>query len=150
MNAIHTGSNRAKTEPIYGHISFPSVNPNNVIVPHYDALLLTLCINGFDVHKVLMDPGSAAYLLQLLAYMQMKLSLEILNSVEQILSGFNKATTVTLGDVTLPVTIGPVTQQIVVEDLGPYNTIVGQTWLHSMKVIPLTYHQTVSYLTNAG
>ena len=65
VNAIHTGSSCAKSEPIYGPISFPSINPNKVIVPHYYALLLTLCINGFDVHKVLMDPGSAAYLLQL-------------------------------------------------------------------------------------
>ena len=77
----------------------------------------------------------------------------MLNSTGQILSGFNGVTTITLGDIELPVTIGPVTQQIlfsVVEDLRPYNAIVGQTWLYSMKVIPSTYHQMVSYLTNAG
>ena len=44
-------------------IAFPSVNPNRVIVPHYDALVLILCINGFDVHRVLIDPGSATDLL---------------------------------------------------------------------------------------
>ena len=58
----------------------------------------------------------------------MKLSSGILNSAGQILSGFNGATTMMLGDVTLPVTAGPITQQIlflVVEDLGPYNAIVG-------------------------
>ena len=32
-------------------------------MPHYDALVLTLCINGFDVHRVLVDLGSAADLL---------------------------------------------------------------------------------------
>ena len=74
MNAIHTGSSRAETEPIDGPISFPSVNPSKVIMPHYDALVLTLCINGFDVHRVLVDPGSAADLLQLPAFKQMKLS----------------------------------------------------------------------------
>ena len=70
----------------------------------------------------------------------------MLNSVGRILSGFNRATTITLRDVVLPVT-----QQIlflVVDDLEPYNAIVGRTWLHSMKAIPLTYHQ-MSYLTNA-
>ena len=36
----------------------------------------------------------------------------------------------------------------IVEDLGPYNAIMGWAWLHLMKVIPLTYHKTVSYLTN--
>ena len=63
MNAIHTGSIRVETEPIDGPISFPPVNPNMVIVPYYDALVLTLCINSFDVHRVLVDPGSAIDLL---------------------------------------------------------------------------------------
>ena len=120
-------------------------------MPHYDALVLTLCINGFNVHRVLVDPGSAMDLLQLPAFMQMKLSSDMLSSVRRILSGFNGATTIALGDVALPVKVGPITQQIlfsVVEDLGPYNAIVGLTWLHSMKAIPSTYHQKVSYLTS--
>ena len=49
-------------------------------MPHYDALVLTLCINGFDVHKVLIDLGSAVDLLQLPAFKQMKLSLGVVNS----------------------------------------------------------------------
>ena len=122
-------------------------------MPHYDALVLTLCINGFDVHMVLVDPGCAADLLQLPAFKQMKLSLGMLNSVEQILCGFNGATTVTLGDVTLPVKVGSVTQQVlfsIVEDLGSYNAIMERAWLHSIKDVPSTYHQMVSYLTNVG
>ena len=66
---------------------------------------------------------------------------------------FNGATTVTLGDVALPIKAEPVTQQIlfsVVEDFGPYNIIMGWALLHSIKVIPSAYHQTVSYLTNVG
>ena len=57
-------------------------------MPHYDALVLTLCISGFDVHRVLVDPGSAADLLQLPAFNKMRLSLGVLNSTERILSGF--------------------------------------------------------------
>ena len=122
-------------------------------MPHYDALVLTLCISSFDGHKVLVDPGSAANLLQLLAFNQMRLSLGVLNSSRWILSSFNGATTVTLEDVTLPVRADPITQQVmflVVGDLGPYNAIMGQAWLHSMKVVHSTYHQMVSYLTNVG
>ena len=54
----------------------------------------------------------------------MKLSPYMLNSVRRILSGFNGEHTTTLGDVTLPVKVGPVTQRVlfsVIEDLGPYN-----------------------------
>ena len=63
MNVVYTKSSQRKVKPIDGPIFFPLVNPNRVIVPHYDALVLTLCINGFDVHKVLVDPGNVADLL---------------------------------------------------------------------------------------
>ena len=52
-----------KPSLIDGLISFPLVNSNRVIVPHYDALVLTQCISGFDVHRVPIDPGSATDLL---------------------------------------------------------------------------------------
>ena len=65
VNAIHTEGSNVETKPIDGPISFPPVNPNRVIMAHYDALVLTLFINGFDVQRVLVDPGSEADLLQL-------------------------------------------------------------------------------------
>ena len=63
MNVVHTESSQGEVEPVDSPISFPPVNPNRVIVPHYDVLVLTFCINGFDVHRVLVDPGSATDLL---------------------------------------------------------------------------------------
>ena len=110
VNAIHTGGNLIETKLIDGPVYFQPVNPSRVIVPYYDALVLTLCISGFDMHKVLVDPGNATNLLQLPAFNQMKLSSGILNSTGKILSGFNNATTITLGDVTLPIQERQVTQ----------------------------------------
>ena len=126
VNAIHAEGRHEETNQIDVPISFPHINPNKIIVPHYNALVLTFCINGLDVHKVLVDPCSVADLLQLPAFKKMKLSLGVLNLVGRILFGFNGATTVTRGDVELPIKVGPVTQRVfisVVEDLGPYNSI---------------------------
>ena len=112
-------------------------------MPHYNALVITLCVNGFDVHRVLVDLGNAADLLQLPTFTQMKLSSNMLNSAGRIIFGSNGATTTTQGDVTLPVKAGKITQRVlflIVEDLGPYNAIVGKTSLHSMKAVPSTYH----------
>ena len=81
----------------------------------------------------------------------MKLSSNMLNSARRILSGFNGATTTTLGDFVLSVKAKLVTRWglfSIVEDLGPYNAIMGRTWMHSMKVVPSTYHQMTSYLTS--
>ena len=58
-----------------------------------------------------------------------------------------------MGDIALPVKAGLVTQQVlfsIVEDLGPYNAIVGRVWWHAMKAVPSTYHQTISYLSSDG
>ena len=109
VNSVHTKGSREETKPIDGLISFPPVNPNRVIVPHYDALVLTLCISRFDVHRVLVDLGSAENILQLPAFNQMELSSRMLNLAGRIFYGFNNATTMTLGDITLPIQVGLIT-----------------------------------------
>ena len=53
----------------------------------------------------------------------------------------------------LPVQAGLVTLNVqfsVVEDLSPFNAILGCAWLHYMKAIPSMYHQMVSFLTEDG
>ena len=53
----------------------------------------------------------------------------------------------------LPIQASPVTLNVqfsVVEDLSPFNAILGRAWLHGMKSIPSTYHQMVSYLIEDG
>ena len=110
VNTISTPDNSEAIQLVDGPISFPFINPSRVITPHHDALVLTLCINNFDVHRVLVDPGNAADLLQLPAFRQMQVSLDKLSSAGRILSGFNGATALTVGDITLPVKVGPITQ----------------------------------------
>ena len=56
-----------------------------------------------------MDPDSAADLLQLLAFYQMRLSLAVLYLARRILSDFNGETIVTLGDVMLLVRANTIT-----------------------------------------
>ena len=86
MNTISTPDNSRAIQPIDGPISFPPINPSKVITPHHDALVLTLCINNFDVHRVLVDPGNAADLLQLPAFNKIKVSIDKLSLVGRILS----------------------------------------------------------------
>ena len=129
INTISTPESGAVIQPVDGPISFPPINPTRVITPHYDALVLNLCVNNFDVHRVFVDLSSAASLLHLPAFQQMKVPLDHLSSAGRILSGFNGATTLTMGDIVLFIKAGSVTQQVlflVVENLGPYNAIVGR------------------------
>ena len=86
INTINTPESSTTLKSIDGLVSFPPIGPTRIITPHYDALVLTICINNFDVHRVLVDPGSAAELLHLLALTQMKVRLSHLSSVDRVLS----------------------------------------------------------------
>ena len=97
VNTIHILDSSKSIQPIDDPISFPPVNPFRVITSYHVALILTLCINNFDVHRVLVDLGSATDLLQLLAFRQMNISFERLSLASRILSKFNGATTVNDG-----------------------------------------------------
>ena len=122
MNIINAQENIIAVQPVGGPISFPPIKPTRVITPHYDALVLTVAINSIDVHKVLVDPGSAADLLHLPAFKKMRVPLDHLSSAGRVLSRFNGATTLTVGDIAFLVQAGPVIQQVlfsVVEDFGP-------------------------------
>ena len=130
VNTIRAQENITAVQPVDGLISFPPINPTQVITPHCDALVLTIIINNFDVHRVLVDSGSAADLLHLPAFKQMRVPLDCLSSTGRVLSEFNEATTLTVGDIAFPVQAGPVIHQLlfsVVEDLGPYNAKLGRT-----------------------
>lgn len=110
-------------------------------------------MRDFDMRRILVDLGSSADLLQASVIKQMRLELSGLENPWWILLGFNGATTTSLGDVGLPVQADSITLNVqfsVVEDVSPFNTILGHMWLHYMKVIPSTYHQMVSFLTEYG
>ena len=129
MNAISNRGDVPAVLPVDDPISFPPINLTWVITPHYDALVLTVYINSFDVHRVLVDPGSATDLLHLPAFKKMRVPIDHLHSAGRVLLGFNGATTLSVGDITFTVKAGPVNQQVlfsVVEDLGPYNAILGR------------------------
>ena len=85
INTINTLESSTTLQPIDGLISFPPIDPTRIITPHYDALVLTLCINNFDVHRILVDPGSAAKLLHLSALTQMKVPLSHLSLADRVL-----------------------------------------------------------------
>ena len=105
------------------------------------------------MRRVLIDPGSSVDLVQASVISHIGHNLTGLENSRRILSGFNGASTTSLGDIVLPVQAGVVTLNVlfsVVQDLSPFNVILGRTWLHYMKVIPSTYHQVVSFLTEDG
>ena len=85
INTINTQESSTALQSIDGLVSFPPIDPTRIITPHYDALVLTLGINNFDVNRVLVDLGNAAELLHLPSLTQMKVPLS-LSSAGRVLS----------------------------------------------------------------
>nr|CAN80065.1 hypothetical protein VITISV_035227 [Vitis vinifera] len=153
VNSIRPGIAGGGPQPIDGTIIFPLIDPTRILQPHREALILSLGMGDFDVRRILIDPGSSTDLLQTSVIGHMGRDLSGLENLGRILSGFNGVVTTSLRDIVLPVQAGSVTlnvQFLVVQDLSPFNAILGLTWLHYMKVIPSTYYQMVSFLTEDG
>ena len=69
------------------------------------------------------------------------------------LVGFSGEVKYTLGDIVLPVYAGGINLQVkfnVLECESPYNCIIGRPWIHAMKAVPSTYHQTIKFPTKWG
>ena len=114
--------------PVDDTITFPPIDVNRVLQSHEDILILMLGVSKFDVRRILVDSGSSFDLLQMSTYRQMGYSPSNLENLGHLLSGFNEATTTSLGDVVLPIQAGPITLSVrflVVDDLSPYNAIMG-------------------------
>ncbi|XP_077221030.1 uncharacterized protein LOC143854808 [Tasmannia lanceolata] len=60
VNAVHTSSKKTKTE---NEISFSDADLDNLILPHDDALVLTMLVANWEVKKILIDNGSSTDIL---------------------------------------------------------------------------------------
>ncbi|KAF6146969.1 hypothetical protein GIB67_036688 [Kingdonia uniflora] len=114
-------------------------------------LVIMIKVENLVLHTMLIDTGSAAdvFFLQTVQIMK-KINLITATNVE--LKGFNGATKVAIGRISLPVTTGPVTLQtsfLIIDKKSEYLGILKRDWLHAhaMRAIPSTYHQTLRFTT---
>ena len=71
VSSIRPGLTSGSAHQIDGIITFSPVDPNRMLQPHQDALILTLGISDFDVRRILVDSGSSTDLLQVSVIKQM-------------------------------------------------------------------------------
>ena len=75
-------------------------------LPHDDALVISVIIANFNVHRILVDNGSSAYILFIAIFDKIKIGLDKLHPFHTPLVGFGENTTHPLGWIKLPVTLG--------------------------------------------
>ncbi|XP_009779038.1 uncharacterized protein LOC107793938 [Nicotiana tabacum] len=121
------------------------------LLPHNDALIISLSVLDFKIKSVLADPGSSANIIQLRVLEQAKLIGNII-PMTKLLDGFSLTSVTTREEILLPTNaerlIKTTLFEVVDGDMG-YDIILGRLWMHLMKVVLSTYHQLLS-LPNVG
>ena len=87
-------------------MSFNEADARGVRQPHNDPLVIMLNIEGFNTKRILMDNGSFADIIYLLAFQQLKLDQKRLQPFKSPLISFSGDRVYPKGIVTLTVTMG--------------------------------------------
>ena len=125
--------------------------------PHDDALVVSIQIEDYNMHRVLVDNGSLVDILYYPTFQQMGIGRERLIPTNAPLVGFGGTRVLPLGAITLSVVVGDYPQQItkdvtflVVDCSSAYNAILGRPTLNSWKAVTSTYHLMIKFPTNYG
>ncbi|XP_020426530.1 uncharacterized protein LOC109950809 [Prunus persica] len=144
ISQVSTSFSLAEDDPVIG---FQKKDLIGLDLPHNDALVISIQITQAMVDRVHADEGSAANILQLAVVQQMGLEAKI-NKSAKSLTGFNGATTVTVGTIDLDVYSPPVISLqtfMVIDEVSPYNGILGRPWIGQINAITSATHQKIRY-----
>ena len=129
-------------------MGFSDEDKRGTIQPHDDALVVTLRIGGFDVRRVLVDPGSTVEVMYPDLYKGLNLRPEDLTAYDSPLISFEGKTVVPKRQIKLPIQTGLEVIEvdfIVVDAYSPYTAILARPWIHALEAVSSTLHQKVKY-----
>ncbi|XP_077241626.1 uncharacterized protein LOC143882103 [Tasmannia lanceolata] len=99
VNAVHACSKKAKTE---NEISFSDADLDGLMLPHDDALVLTMLVANWELRKILVDNGSSADILYYHAFERMMIGDDRLKPANSDLFGFSGEVVKVEGQIELP------------------------------------------------
>ncbi|CAL2276513.1 unnamed protein product [Prunus armeniaca] len=149
ISQVSTDLLPAEDDPVIG---FQKKDMIGLDMPHNDALVISIQIAQAMVDRIYADEGSTANILQLAVIHQIGLETKI-NKSTRSLTGFNGATTVTVGMIDLDVYSQPIVSLqtfMVIDEVSPYNDILGRPWIGKINAITSATHQKIRYPIPGG
>ena len=138
-------------------IGFSEEDARRLHHPHDDALVVSIRIKDYNMHRVLVDNGSSTDILYYPAFQQMGIGRDRLIPMNAPLVSFGGTKVLPLGAITLSVVVGDYSQQIakdvtflVVDCSFAYNSILRRPTLNLWKAVTSTYHLMIKFPTDYG
>ena len=138
-------------------IGFSEEDARRLHHPYDDALVVSLRVGDYSMHRVLVDNGSSTDILYYPTFQQMRIDRERLVPINGPLVGFGGMRVFPIGVVMLTVTVADYPQQItkevsflVVDCSFAYNAILGKPTFNSWKAVTSTYHLMIKFPTDYG
>ncbi|XP_056691747.1 uncharacterized protein [Spinacia oleracea] len=134
-------------------ITFDDSDSTDTIQEHHDRLVISLPIGNALIKRILIDNGSSANVLFLEALQEMGLDEKSIIRRSTVIVGFSGESLRTVGEISLPTYaegVNVMTKFNVVDCPSAYNVILGRPWIHKMKAVPSTYHQSIKFPTKWG
>ena len=126
---MHRLMKTAKTKLVV--MSFTEKDARGVVMPHDDALVVTVTVANHAIHRILVDNESSADILYRLAFQKMGIDRDRIKSFDFPLIGFGGEQVQPVGITPLPMTIRTVPRLstimvdfLVVDCPSTYNTII--------------------------
>jgi hypothetical protein len=145
----------AKIESVV--LSFSKEDTRGVVMPHDDALVVTVTIANHSIHRILVDNGSSADILYWLAFQHMGIERDRIKPFGSPLVRFGEEQVQPIGIIPLPV-IAETTPRLstimvdflVVDRPSAYNAIIDRLTLNKLRATTSTYHLMMKFLIEEG
>jgi hypothetical protein len=128
--SIHKPMKATKIESVV--LSFSEEDARGVVMPHDDALVVTVTVANHAIHWILVDNGSSTDILYWLAFQQMGIDRDRIKPFGSPLVKFGEEQVQPIGIILLPVTTGTTPRLstvmvdfLVVDRPSAYNMIIG-------------------------
>ena len=138
-------------------IGFSEEDARRLHHPHDNALVVSIRVGDYNMHRLLVDNGSSADILYYPTFQQMGIDRVRLIPTNAPLVSFKGTRVFPLGAVTLTVTMGDYPQQVtrgvtflVVDCSSAYNSILRRPTLNSWKAVTSTYDLMIKFPTKYG
>jgi hypothetical protein len=153
--SLHRPMKVAKTESVM--LSFSEEDAQGVVMPHDDALVVTVTIANHAIHRILVGNGSSTDILYWPAFQQMGIDRDRIKPFGSRLVGHGEEQVQPIGIILLLVTTGTAPKLstimvnfLVVDRPSTYNAIIDRSALNKLKAATSTYHLIMKFPTEEG